>query len=314
MNDFSRKPHVSLFLMIANVMPVTDSTLMSILIIAGSIASVVALVFLVLWILERKKFQRVRNDIRAHEQTRIAHELAIADQVGRMKLIRELHQVTVVQAQQVITKALSAKTAVNESDEYSARVFQQIAARMEDSRENMRRILSLVTDGEHLAQGRPRLKSINELFDTFRDAGLVVNVEETGESFELKPGAEIAMYRVLQESLENVLKHAGLGTEVWISLNWEGSGIQINIDDDGVRNAIRQAKDQGSGLTEAEAYAHVDIEKDKNALVQIVAGPGITQMRQRVELFGGFLNAHEVPGVGFSVQANFRQVRLNPER
>lgn len=271
---------------------------------------VVFVVFLVLWVRANSRLKAAQSDMYAKEQTRIGLELAVADQVGRLKLIRELHQVTVVQVGHLVTKADSARVTVQDRDEYAARAFEKIVEQANETRENMRRVLNLVTEGEVLAQPQPRLKSVQDLVHSIREAGLTVDLEETGNSYELKPGAEIAIYRVLQESFNNVLKHGGAGTEVWITMNWTDQGIQLNIDDDGVRNKLRQAKDNGYGLEGAEAAADVTIEKDKDALVQAVNGPGIRQMRQRVELYGGYLNAHEVPGVGFSVQATFPNIRL----
>lgn len=285
-----------------------SGTLVLTLIIAALALAVV--VFLVLWIVARRRLVAQSQDLLTKQDTRIGLELAVADQVGRMRLIRELHQVAVLQVNQLVTKAEAAKLTVEDHDDYAARAFDSIAKQGADTLADMRRILTLVTEGEQLAQPQPRLKSVSELVHSIRDAGLVVNLEETGESFELRPGAELAIYRVLQESLTNSLKHGGVGTEVWINLTWVDHGLKLSIEDDGLRNRLRMAEASGLGADKAQQDAQVDVAKDFSALVQAVTGPGINQMRQRAELFGGYLEAHEVPGVGFSVNAAFPDVRL----
>ncbi|MGB3413537.1 MAG: ATP-binding protein [Microbacteriaceae bacterium] len=279
-------------------------------IIALIALGVIALVFAVLWWLARRKLNQSEQDVFAKQQTRIGLELAVADQVGRMRLIRELHQIAVLQVNEIVTKAEAAKLTLDDQNEYAARSFGIIAAQSRDTLADMRRILTLVTEGEQLAQPQPRLKSVSELLQAIRDAGLIVSLDESGESYELRPGAELAIYRVLQECLSNSLKHGGVGTEVWITLTWTETSLKLSLDDDGVRNHLRLAEASGVGKEKAVKDAQVDVEKDLSALVQAVSGPGISQMRQRAEMFGGFLEAHEVPGVGFSVNATFTGIRL----
>lgn len=271
---------------------------------------ILTVLFLALWLVARKQLSNAAKDVTTKQDTRIGLELAVADQVGRMRLIRELHQVAVLQVNQMVIKAEAAKLTVEDRDEYAARAFDAIAKQGNDTLADMRRTLTLVTEGEQLAQPQPRLKSVSDLVHSIRDAGLIVNLEETGESYELRPGAELAIYRVLQECLTNSLKHGGVGTEVWISLTWVDNGLKFNAEDDGLRNRLRIAEASGLGADKAKSDVQVDIAKDFSALVQAVTGPGIGQMRQRAEMFGGYLEAHEVPGVGFSVNAAFPNIRL----
>jgi hypothetical protein len=80
------------------------------------------------------------------------------------------------------------------------------------------------------------------------------------------------------------------------------------VDDDGVRNELRRA---GLDPNDATAHRPAEIDEDLTALTGIVSGAGITEMRERTELFGGVFTALAVPGVGFTVTASFPTLRYH---
>jgi signal transduction histidine kinase len=172
----------------------------------------------------------------------------------------------------------------------------------------MRRVLTIAREGESLATVAPGLQSAGTLFAVMRDAGLAVDVTQSGERFPLKPGAEIAIYRILQSALANALKHGGPGTEARVSFTWTQDGLQLLIDDDGIRAAARRESASATDFAAKTAYT---IDDDLKALSESISGAGITQMRERAELFGGIFNAGTVPGVGFSVSAVFPSLRFH---
>ena len=89
---------------------------------------------------------------------------------------------------------------------------------------------------------------------------------------------EVAAYRVVQEALTNVLKHAGPATTVTVRITHRPDGTEIQVDDDG----------RGTTFTELDR----------------ATGQGIVGMRERVELFGGTLTAVPRSGGGFRVRAH----------
>ena len=141
-----------------------------------------------------------------------------------------------------------------------------------------------------------------------RDAGLAVDVTESGDRFPLKPGAELAIYRILQSSLANALKHGGPGTTARVTFTWTRDGLQLLIDDDGIRAAARRETSSATDFAARTAYT---IDDDLKALSENISDAGITQMRERAALFGGIFNAGTVPGVGFSVSAVFPSLRFH---
>ncbi len=124
----------------------------------------------------------------------------------------------------------------------------------------------------------------------------------------MKPGAELSVFRILQESLDNALKHGGESTQVKVTLTWTEDGFQVVVDDDGIRAASRREGLDPNEISRAGGY---DLEDDLSALTGVISGAGITEMRERTELFGGVFSASTVPGVGFSVSAIFPALRYH---
>ena len=270
--------------------------------------SVAAVVFLVLWLLARSS-NRKRSDERSEtEWTRIDRELELAEQAGRMRIIRELQDVAIESVSRLVTQAGGIRYAA-ESDPASAiRSTAALESHARDALADMRRVQSVVREGEAVSVPQPSLHSARDLFRVMRDAGLQVTFTEAGDRFELRPGAELAVFRILQGTLENALKHGGAGTDVRVGFGWTGDGLQVTVDDDGIRAAARRAGLDEAQVSEATQYT---IDDDLRALTESISGAGISEMRERAELFGGILSAKTVPGVGFSVSVVFPALRYH---
>jgi signal transduction histidine kinase len=126
---------------------------------------------------------------------------------------------------------------------------------------------------------QPRLSDIPALVDTLRDAGLDASLEQTGEApSRVAPSIELAAYRIVQESLTNVVRHAP-GARVVVDLDYAPDGIDIVVDDD------------GNGLM---------------AMAATTTGHGLVGMRERVATSGGTLEAGpRKTGPGWRVHARF---------
>lgn len=272
--------------------------------IASIVLAVLSVLLLVLWLRAR----RVAVNQSAAEQLRIDLELSLAEQQGRLGIIRELQDIAVLAVSRLVTGAEAARYTA-ETDPSS--VVRAATALAEDGRgalADMRRVLTIVREGESVATAQPGLQSARDLFRVMRDAGLVVGFTEAGERFPLKPGAELAIFRILQSALANSLKHGGPGTEAKITFTWTQDGLQLQVDDDGIRAAARRSSADAGEFAARTSYT---IDDDLKALSESISGAGITQMRERAELFGGVFNAGTVPGVGFSVSAIFPSLRFH---
>ena len=103
-------------------------------------------------------------------------------------------------------------------------------------------------------------------------------------------------------------KHGGTGTEAKVSFSWTRDGLQLLVDDDGIRAKARRAGLDSDAINRDTAYT---IDDDLHALTSNFSGAGLTQMKQRAELYGGVFQARTVPGVGFSVSVIFPALRFH---
>ena len=276
----------------------------SALMVASAVLAVLAVVLLVLWLSARARLRRIDRDWTSAERTRIDLELSLAEQTGRLGIVRDLQDVAVHAVGRLVSQAEGARYTAESDPSSAVRAVTGVVDAGRTALGDMRRVLTVAREGESLRSPQPGLQSAQNLFRVMRDAGLVISFEESGERYELKPGAELAVYRILQAALANSLKHGGVGTEARVSFVWTEEGLQVTIDDDGIRAALRREGD------EARADA-TSIDDDLRALTETISGAGISQMRQRAELFGGVFSANSVPGVGFTVSAVFPALRFH---
>lgn len=276
--------------------------------IVAAVLFVLTVLFLVLWLLSGRRRRNLTSDRLDAEDELTDLEITLQEQLSRLRIVRELHEVAVHSVSVIISQADGARYAAAADPSAAARSAAAIAETARGTLADLRRVMTVVREGEADASPQPRLKSVRELLRTWRDAGLVLTFVESGERFDLQAGAELAVYRILQEALSNALKYGGEGTEVKVSFTWSEEGLQVLVDDDGVRAEARRQGLDPNAVAQQRSYT---FEEDLNALTRVVSGPGMTEMRERAELFGGIFNAYSVPGVGFSVSAVFPALRYD---
>ncbi|BDZ46682.1 sensor histidine kinase [Naasia aerilata] len=278
-----------------------DAVLTAVLIAAPTL---LAVLFLLLWLAARRRLRQLAGEQTASARARVDLELSVAEQGGRLRIIRELHDLALHRVTSMIADAEGARYASGTDPAAAIRAAATIAETGRAALADMRRVNSLVRETEADVLLQPTLKSTRDLFKIMRDAGLGVTFDESGEPYELSAGAELAIYRILQEALSNSLKWGGDGTEARVSFTWTSQGLQVRVDDDGIRNAaVRKGLDPDNG------GAGYTVEDDLRTLTQEIIGPGIEEMRERTELFGGVFSASQTAGVGFSVSAVFPALR-----
>ncbi len=233
---------------------------------------------------------------------RLDLELSLAEQTSRLRIVRELHELAVHSVSVIISNADGARYAASSDPGVAARSASVIAETARHTLADLRRVMALAREGEAAAGPQPRLATVRDLFKVMRDAGLGVEFRETGERIALKQGAELAIYRILEEALANALAHGGEGTEALVTFGWTEDGLEVVVSDDGARAAARRDGLDPDEVARERASAQDD---DLAALTQLPTGRGITEMRERAELYGGILNAVVTPGVGFTVTAKF---------
>lgn len=276
--------------------------------IATVVLLILVIVLLVLWRLARRAERAASAGRIERERDRIDLELSLAEQTSRLRIIRELHELAVHSVSVIISQADGARYAATADPDVATRSASAIAEAARATLADLRRVMTVVRDGEADAAPQPSLSSARELFKVMRDAGLDVEFVENGARLDLKQGAELAVYRILQEALSNALAHGGAGTSARVGFKWTDQGLEVLVDDDGFRaEAVRNGLDPNLEAQQ-RSYSQDD---DLAALTQAPVGRGITEMRERTELFGGVFSARTVPGVGFSVAAIFPALKYH---
>jgi signal transduction histidine kinase len=204
-------------------------------------------------------------------------ERAAADAVAaeRSRIARELHDVVAHAMGVMVVQAGAARTVVDRDPSAAKQAIAQVERVGRDGLAEMRRLIGVLTDGDAGAERAPQpgLAALDDLVSTVRSAGLAVEVVRVGQEQPLAAGADLAAYRVIQEALTNVLKHAG-PVHARVTLTYGQERLVIEVEDDGI----------GPATTDG-------------------AGHGLVGMRERVGLYGGDLRTGPRPGGGFAVRA-----------
>lgn len=213
------------------------------------------------------------------EQDRLA-EAEKAVQRERIRIAREMHDV-IAHGMSVITVQAAAAEAVVHTDADAAAVaLGHIRLTGRESLDELRRMLSVLRgDDDELSEfePQPRLRDLSKLVSHCVEAGIPTEFAINGPERALSPGIGLAAYRIVQEALTNVMKHAGESAEVKVDLRYTDSILQIEVTDTG-RGAATALNTTGGGN-------------------------GLVGMRERVDAYHGVLHAGPVAGGGYRVSA-----------
>ncbi|GAB3142538.1 sensor histidine kinase [Microbispora hainanensis] len=222
----------------------------------------------------------------------------------RLRIAREVHDtvahaIAVINVQSGVTAHVLdkrpevAREALRAIEEHSSRALRE-----------MRAILGVLRDDDgDDNEGRepyPGLGQIGELAAKAREAGLDITVEEASPATSLPSAVGSAAYRIVQESITNVVRHAG-PTQVTVELNPGIEALEIRVTDEGRRAA------PGRDTADPRLPA-------RYPSVAKAAGPGrgIVGMRERCRLLGGDFDAGPLPGGGFEVRARLPLAPTGP--
>ena len=213
---------------------------------------------------------------RAHvlEREREANaRAAVAEE--RVRLARELHDVVGHSVSLMVVQAGAERLVLGEERPSTREALLAIERTGREALAEMSRLLGILrSQGEGLALApQPSLPNVDALVQTVRDAGVPVEVRVEGEQTRLPPGVDAAAYRILQEALTNVVKHAG-SARASVVVRYTDRIVEIEVADDG----------------------HGPVNGNE-------PGYGLAGMRERVELHGGSLDAGRGAAGGFVVTA-----------
>ena len=207
-------------------------------------------------------------------------ELAAAAE--RARITREMHDILAHHLAVMIALSDGAAAASAGSSPRAAGAMRTVSATGRQALADTRRLLSgpadaAGPDGER--EPLPDLSGLDALVARVRAAGLPVSYELQGAPAPLSAGLQLTVYRLVQEALTNTLKHAGAGASTVVRLLYLPGELRVDIEDDGAGASAPHPQTTGRGL----------------------AG-----MRQRVQTFGGEVQAGPRPPAGWRVSAHLR--------
>jgi signal transduction histidine kinase len=242
-----------------------------------------AVVMFVAWYIGRR--MRLREQRAAQlrrEQAAEARRIVIEE---RTRIARELHDVVAHRVSLMTVQAGAAKAVAAEDPEGALRAMGAVEEAGRQALDELRHLLGVLrpeTDPDGLGP-QPGLADLPRLVEQTRVAGLDVSLATDGMVAGLPARVDLFAYRIVQEALTNVLKHAGPGARTEVRLGTDRRGVVIEILDDGRGATVLPGPD----LDGAGARGH-----------------GIVGMRERARLLGGSLDARPRPGGGFGVVAH----------
>ncbi len=209
----------------------------------------------------------------ALEHEREERERTVVE-LERARIARELHDVVAHAVSLIVVQSAAGDSLLDDSPVRAREAFRTIESTGRAALVEMRRMVGLLRgDGRSLLTPQPTLSGLDRLVDQLRDAGLEVDFEiASGAGNGLPAGLELAAYRLVQEALTNVVKHAN-ASNVYIRVRRTPAAIELDVRDDGCGSA---------GPNE---------------------GHGLVGMRERVAMFGGEISAGSADGGGFRVHA-----------
>jgi signal transduction histidine kinase len=214
----------------------------------------------------------------------------------RTRIARELHDVVAHRVSLMTVQAGAAKAVAAEDPEGALRAMGAVEEAGRQALDELRHLLGVLrpeTDLDGLGP-QPGLADLPRLAEQLRLAGVDVSLATDGVSAELPARVDLFAYRIVQEALTNVLKHAGPGAHTEVRLGTDRRGIVIEVLDDG-KGLVPPA---AAANTFRPPESAVGDRQDRRS------GHGIVGMRERARLLGGTLDARPRPGGGFRVVAH----------
>ena len=196
---------------------------------------------------ERETLLDAQNRHLQSEQEEQAR-LAVAEE--RARIARELHDVVSHAISVTVLQARGARRTLGRDEEQVRRALDAIEQTNTAALSDMRRLLAVLRDTEPDGRGtedhapQPSLQHLERLLDQVRGSGVPVVLEQTGIPRAVPPGVDLSAYRIVQEALTNVLKHAGPAT-ARVRLAYDADELRVTIADDGTSGHLG---DFGHGL------------------------------------------------------------------
>lgn len=198
----------------------------------------------------------------------------------RARIARELHDIVAHNVSTMVVQAGGARRVLARDPGRASEALHSVEESGRDSLVEMRRLLGVLRsdhEGNGPLEPRPGAERLEDVARKVREAGLEVDLTIEGERRPLPAGVGLAVYRIVQESLTNTLRH-GRARRARVVVRYGRSEVELEITDDG----------RGAEATTARTDGRAQ---------------GLIGMRERATLLGGEFEAGPLPGGGFAVRA-----------
>ncbi|WP_245620716.1 sensor histidine kinase [Cryptosporangium arvum] len=203
------------------------------------------------------------------QQEREASERVLTE---RLRIARELHDVTAHTVAVVGLQITLAKELVDRDPAAAKKLLEGTRTINVDAIGELQASVTLLRDGEAPVLALPDETQLDELVSRAADSGVRVSLARSGPAGPYPPAVGLTVYRIVQEALTNVLRHASASTAA-VAVDRSPAGVAVTVTDDGRGGPV-------------SAWGH-----------------GLTGMRERVSSLGGSLHAGPAPRRGFEVKA-----------
>lgn len=221
--------------------------------------------------------------LRAENERELLARQAVLDE--RARIARELHDVVAHAMSVMVVQAGAAERLVESQPDRARQALSNIQSAGREALTDMRRMLGALRDADDpvALAPQPSLAEVEDVVRRCNESGIPTELVVTGDRPDGATGPELAGYRVVQEALTNVIKHAGRPAKAAVHITYLPGEVRVEVVDD------------GRGTTSDELAK--------------ATGHGLIGMRERVETFRGTLQAGPRPGGGFRVAATIPVTR-----
>ena len=227
----------------------------------------------------RRAYQHELEQKAARAQAEAAAEADRAVAEERTRIARELHDVVAHSMSVMVVQAGAARRVLQSDPDRAEQALSAIEDTGRSSLTEMRRVLGILrtANDERELSPQPTLDDFTELVASCSEAGVDVHLVVEGDERPLSAGLELAVFRIVQEALTNVVKHSA-ADRAEVRLSYQSDTLRVTV------------VDAGRGAAAAPAAPGT--------------GNGLVGMRERVELFDGSLVTGPRPGGGYQVVAS----------
>jgi signal transduction histidine kinase len=263
----------------------------------------------------RGRRQHVRTLVERHAELVEAGEqqARLAAAAEQTRIAREMHDVVAHGLTVMVALSDGARAAVRRSPDDAVHALDLLSETGRSALTDMRRMLGVLRGGDAPLEPQPGAQDLDSLVQSYRNAGMTVRLTTAGPALPTDAALLLTVYRVVQESLTNALRHAGAQARVDVLVRHGERRIGIEVVDDGGGRLAEQVADGAPVPSESRLGRLGERVAERRstdtaplALPAARTGRGLVGMRERAAAYGGSVEAGPLPHGGWRVHVELR--------